>query len=218
MTLFDPGVQPNPAHLESLNPHQPEQTRSLTKMLCVPLIALLLLFTHSLSAQTTYGTILGNVTDPTGASVPSANVTLINVDTQERHAAISSNSGDYQFPNLIPGKYEVDFERSGFATVKRQGIVITVQASVRVDAKLQIGDVNQTVSIDTTLPLLETQPGSLGQLIEGKQVQEMPLNGRNVFNLLVLAPGVVPQGSTGGNPTLDVATLLLACFSPTVEI
>jgi hypothetical protein len=71
---------------------------------------------------------------------------------------------------------------------------------VRIDGKLQVGNVTETISVDTTTPLLETQPGALGQLIEGKQVQEMPLNGRNVFNLLILAPGVVPQGSTGGNP------------------
>lgn len=200
MMSLNAGVKSNPSHQESLNPHQTEQTRSLAKTLCASFIAFLLLFPCPSSAQSTYGTILGNVTDATGASIPAANVMLINTDTQERRTATSSNAGDYQFPNLVPGNYEVDFEKPGFATFKRQGIVITVQASVRIDAKMQIGDVNQTISIDTSLPLLETQPGALGQLIEGKQVQEMPLNGRNVFNLLTLAPGVVPQGSTGGNP------------------
>lgn len=114
--------------------------------------------------------------------------------------SVPSCSGDYQFPNLVPGTYELDFENAGFATLKRQNVQVTVQASVRIDAKLQVGNVTETVNVDTTSPILETQPGALGQLIEGKQVQEMPLNGRNVFNLLILAPGVVPQGSTGGNP------------------
>ena len=110
MTSLNPGVQTNPSHLESLNPLQTEQTRSLAKALCTSLIVLFLLLVHPSSAQTTYGTILGNVTDATGASIPAANVVLINTNTQERRTATSSNAGDYQFPNLVPGKYEVDFE------------------------------------------------------------------------------------------------------------
>src|SRR5882757_2708574 len=125
MTYLNSGVQTNPSHLES---DQPEQPRSFAKTLYASLIALFLLFTYPSSAQSTYGTILGNVTDSTGASIPATNVVLINTDTQERRTATSSNAGDYQFPNLVPGNYEVDFEKSGFATFKRQGIVITVQA------------------------------------------------------------------------------------------
>jgi hypothetical protein len=166
------------------------------------LFSILLLFTSVLpvAAQTTYGTILGTVTDASDAGIPGATVTLINTGTQERKQVQTNSSGDYQFANLIPGTYEVDCENTGFATLKRQNIQVTVQASVRIDGKLQVGNVTETISVDTTTPILETQPGALGQLIEGKQVQEMPLNGRNVFNLLILAPGVVPQGSTGGNP------------------
>jgi Carboxypeptidase regulatory-like domain len=200
MIFLNPEVRNNPFDLKSLNPHQTVLNLSHCARLFAALIVLFLLLAHPSGAQTTYGTILGNVTDSTGASIPDANVTLINTDTQARRIATSSSEGDYQFPNLIPGNYEVDFEKQGFAISRREGIVVTVKASIRVDAKMQIGDVNQTVSIDTTMPLLETEPGALGQLVEGKQVQEMPLNGRNVFNLLILAPGVVPQGSTGGNP------------------
>jgi hypothetical protein len=169
-------------------------------ILFASLVVLFLLITHPSVAQTTYGAVVGDVTDATGASVPGANITLINTDTQARRLTVSGSEGDYTLPNVPPGNYEVDFEKPGFATFKRQGVVVTVKASVRVDAKLSIGDVNQMVSVDTTMPLLETEPGALGQLVEGKQVQEMPLNGRNVFNLLILSPGVIPQGSTGGNP------------------
>lgn len=163
-------------------------------------VALLMLSFISAPAQTTYGTILGSVTDSSDANIPGATVTLINTGTQERKQIKADSSGNYQFANLIPGTYEVDFVNPGFATLKRQNIQVTVQASVRIDGKLQVGNVAETINVDTTSPIIETQPGALGQLVEGKQVQEMPLNGRNVFNLLILAPGVVPQGSTGGNP------------------
>ncbi len=86
---------------------------------------------------------------------------------------------------LIPGTYEVDFENPGFATLKRQNIQVTVQTSVRIDGKCQqIGNVNETISVDTTTPSPGTQPGALGQLIEGKQVQEMPSTGETFLIFL----------------------------------
>lgn len=164
---------------------------ALVLFLCTPL---------RLVAQTTSGSILGTVTDPSGAVIPGGSVTLINSGTDEKRTVQSSNSGDYTFVNVLPGTYEVDFAQNGFQTYKRQNVLVTVTAAVRIDAKLQVGNVSQVVSVNTAPPALDTEPGALGQLIEGKQVEEMPLNGRNVFNLLILAPGVVPQGSTGGNP------------------
>ena len=150
--------------------------------------------------QSTFGSILGTVTDSTGAVIPDATVTLTNLETRETRTSRSDSNGNYQFPNLLPGAYSVVFEKGGFSQLKRDSITVVVQEAARIDAKLPVGDVTTTVSVDTQAPIIETQPGSLGQLVEGKQVQEMPLNGRNVFNLLLLAPGVVPQGSTGGNP------------------
>lgn len=111
------------------------------------------------AAQTTYGTILGRVTDASDAGIPGASVTLINTGTQERRTVNASSSGDYQFPNLVPGTYELDFENAGFTTLKRQNVQVTVQASIRIDAKLQVGNVTETVNVDTTSPILETQPG-----------------------------------------------------------
>jgi hypothetical protein len=151
-------------------------------------------------AQTTSGTILGIVTDSSGAAVPAANVTLTNVDTQVTNTATSDENGAYQFANIPPGNYTVDIEKNGFARQKRGPATLQVQGSLKVDATLQVGDVAQTVTVNTTVPIVETQPGSLGQTVEGKVVQQMPLNGRNVLNLLELAPGVVPQGSVSGNP------------------
>ena len=151
-------------------------------------------------AQSTYGSLLGTVGDASDAAIVGVKITLTNLGTADKRTTESDASGNYRFVNLQPGTYSVDFEKTGFGHLKRDSIAVVVQSAVRVDASLKIGDVTQTVNVDTAAPIIETQPGSLGQLVEGKQVQEMPLNGRNVFNLVVLAPGVVPQGSTGGNP------------------
>jgi hypothetical protein len=151
-------------------------------------------------AQTTSGTILGIVTDNSGAAVPGANVTLTNVDTEVKNTATSDGNGAYQFVNMPPGNYTVDIEKTGFAHQRSGPAALEVQGSLKIDATLQVGDVAQTVTVNTTVPIVETQPGSLGQTVEGKVVQQMPLNGRNVLNLLELAPGVVPQGSVSGNP------------------
>ncbi|HEY4051147.1 MAG TPA: TonB-dependent receptor [Acidobacteriaceae bacterium] len=170
------------------------------QVLFVTSIAFFILLGRSSSAQTTFGTILGTVIDQTGSAVAGATVTLTNLGTSDKRTDQSDSSGNYQFVNLVPGNYSVDFEKTGFNHLKRDLITIVVQAAVRVDTTLQVGDVKQTVTVDTVAPIIETQPGSLGQMVEGKVVQEMPLNGRNILNLVALAPGVVPQGSVSGNP------------------
>ncbi len=153
-----------------------------------------------LTAQTTFGSILGTVTDQSGAAIPGVTVTLTSLTTQTKVNAQTNSTGNYQFLNLEPTSYAVDFEKSGFNHLKRTSITVPVQAAVRVDATLQVGAVNQTVDVTAEAPIIETEPSALSSLVEGKQVQQMPLNGRNVFNLLELAPGVIPQGSVIGNP------------------
>src|ERR1700753_2794271 len=106
-------------------------------------------------AQTTSGTILGIVTDNTGAAVPGANVTLTNVDTQVKNTATSDDNGAYQFVNIPPGNYTVDIEKTGFAHQKRGPAALQVQGSLKIDATLQIGDVAQTGTVNITVPLVE---------------------------------------------------------------
>ena len=107
--------------------------------------------------------------------------------------ANSNGSGDYQFIDLVPGNYKVDVALAGFKHFTRLNVVVQVQGSTRVDAALQVGDVNQTVEVSSAPPLLETQQATVGQMVTGRAVTELPLNGRNVFNLLELAAGVVPR-------------------------
>jgi len=155
---------------------------------------------RALPAQTFFGSMIGTVSDASGAAVPDASVTLINTGTSERRAAQTDALGSYQFVNLVPGAYRLEIEKAGFRRLTRDQIQVQVQATVRIDAAMQVGEVTQTLEVSAATPLLQTENSSLSQVVEGRTVQEMPLNGRNVLNLISLVPGVVPQGSTSGNP------------------
>ena len=103
--------------------------------------------------------------------------------------------------NLVPARYRVDIESSGFRRATHDQVIVEVQSAVRLDAALQVGDVEQTVEVSSQSPLLQTETTSLGQVVESRRVLEMPLNGRNVLSLVALVPGVVPQGLSQINPT-----------------
>lgn len=149
-----------------------------------------------LIAQLVNGSLVGTITDPSGGIVPGTSVTLTNLGTSEQKATTTDSNGGYQFLSLLPGTYRVEIEKNGFKKIVRQPIDIQVQTATRVDATLQVGDVQQTVNVTAETPLLQTQTASLGSTVEGRLVQEMPLNGRNIMNLVALAPGVVPQGTS----------------------
>ena len=155
-----------------------------------------------LAAQSFYGSIVGTVTDRSGAVITGAAVTLTNTGTSEKRSALSDAAGNYQFVNLVPGRYRVDVEQPGFKRLTRDQILVEVQGAIRVDAVLEVGETGQVVEVLAESPLLQTETSSLGHLVESRAVQEMPLNGRNVLNLVALAPGVVPGGQSMANPTM----------------
>ena len=159
-----------------------------------------LLWAHGLAAQSFYGSIVGTVTDQSGAIVPGATVTLTNAGTGERTIRQSNSSGIYEFLELIPAAYSMDFEKQGFKHLTRTQIQVRVNSTVRADVSLAVGQVTENVQVTSETPLLQTESAELSQVIEGRQVQDTPLNGRNIFNLVALAAGVVPLGSTMGAP------------------
>ena len=151
--------------------------------------------------QSFYGSIIGTVIDQSAAAVPQANVTLTNLKTAERRVMQTDDSGNYQFVNLVPGEYKVEVEKTGFRRFGREPITVEVQSAVRIDVPMQVGDVSQTIEVTAQTPLLETENASLGHVVEARKVLEMPLNGRNIFGLVALVPGVVPGGQSGTTPT-----------------
>ena len=166
-----------------------------TLVLC---IALVLCFSPFLEGQATYGTITGAVTDPTGAAVPDAQVTLTNVGTGEKRTQPTGADGLYNFVNLIPGEYRIDVEKQGFKHFTRASVVVQVNQTAKIDAVLAVGQVSETVEVTSETPLLQTETSSLGQVVDQRKANELPLNGRNIYNLTTITPSVVPQGNTIG--------------------
>jgi hypothetical protein len=158
------------------------------------------LFGEPLAAQTSYVSIAGSVSDASGAAIADAQVTLTNLATTEKRVSQSGADGLYDFVNLLPGRYSIVAEKTGFKRVTRPELIVEVGQAVRIDITLQVGDVNQTIEVTSETPLLQAETSSIGQVVEERKANELPLNGRNVFNLITLAPSVVPQGSSGGTP------------------
>lgn len=152
-------------------------------------------------SQTFYGTVVGSVQDSTGAVIPGAGVTLTNLATGEQRVQETSTAGLYRFVNLVPGQYRLEARSEGFKQFSQEPVVVEVEASIRIDPVMEIGEVTEVVEVVSQTPLLQSQTSSLGQVVESRKVTETPLNGRNVLNLVALAPGVVPQGQSMQSPT-----------------
>ena len=178
----------------------PCQTATATRRLTL-FCALIMMLTSAAFSQNITGSILGTVTDTTGASVSSANITIVNIATGERRAALTANSGEYQVLNLQPGQYSLDIEGTGFKRYTRTPIEVQVDQATRINAQMVIGSLTEQITITADAPIIQSENASLGQVVQGRAITEIPLNGRNVLALVGLVPGVVPQGSSGGNLT-----------------
>ena len=173
--------------------------------LALQLAALVMIWISALSvqAQSSYGAITGTVTDTSGAVVAGAEVTLVNLGTNEAKTAQSGTSGEYRFVNLVPSNYKVAVEAKSFKRFEVGSVAVQVDNTVRVDAQLQIGATTETVEVTTETPQLQTESGSVSSEVEGEVVQQMPLNGRNAMNLVALVPGVVPGNYTAGSASFN---------------
>jgi hypothetical protein len=158
------------------------------------LLSVVLILTSSLSlhGQSTYGTVDGSVTDPSGAALPGAQVTLTNKGTQEKHTQVTGGEGSYQFVNVIPGEYRLDIEKSGFKHFARPNVTVQVQQDTHIDAALTVGQVSETVEVTSESPLLQAETSSLGTVVEERKANELPLNGRNIFNLITISDPAHP--------------------------
>jgi hypothetical protein len=153
----------------------------------------------SVQAQTNYGTIVGTVTDSSGASLANATVTVTNNGTAATQTTTTGASGTYNFINLNPGSYSVTVTDTGFSTSTNNAIDVKIGGSTRVNVALTVGNVATSVTVNASQNDLQTDSASLSGVIEGQQVTESPLNGRNVMNLLDFVPGVTPGGGTQGS-------------------
>jgi hypothetical protein len=135
-------------------------------------------------------TLSGIVRDPSGALIPGASVRVINVDTQVAVTAETNSTGYYMVGNLIPGTYSTEVRKEGFKTAVRPPLTLEVAQSATVDFELELGQTSQEVSVHGTAPLVESTDATVGGVIGPTAMVELPLNGRNYFNLAELSPGV----------------------------
>src|SRR6266849_1982146 len=161
-------------------------------------ILLLLVFLSSpfgLAGQATEGSILGTVTDSSGAAVPQATVRVTSVETGAGRVSETSSTGEYVVTNLSVGSYTVAIEAKGFQRAVHPPVSITVKARMRVDAILQVGEVAQTLNVSGVTTLIKTDTAELGGVVSRQALQEVPNFGRNFLALAGLVPG-----STNGPP------------------
>jgi len=152
-----------------------------------------------LAAQQSTATILGTVTDSSGAIIPQATVQARNVETGAIQTATSDSAGRYRIADLAIGTYDVQSEKMGFESVVRKGVELTVGGQIVVDFSLPVGQLTQTVTVEGEVSAVETTSAALSNVVEPTQIRDLPLNGRNFEQLILLAPGVVTfQGISRG--------------------
>ena len=172
--------------------------KSFLLVLAVALMAL------PAAAQIDTGSIVGAVTDASGAVVPNVSVTATNVGTNLSVSTLTNELGQYVFNGLKIGTYKITAELAGFRKTVQTGIELHVQERLAVNLTLQVGAVAETVEVSGAPPLLSTQSADMGQTVATRQVVDQPLNGRRYADLSLLAVGVVPRPSPGpgqGNPS-----------------
>jgi hypothetical protein len=162
-----------------------------------------LLSSHCASAQTLYGSVVGTVTDLSGAVVPQASVTATNVATSEARTATSNQSGDYSLSTLPAGNYVVRIAKSGFRTFEAKGVNVVINTTARVDAALGVGTESQTVTVNADTAELETDNIDVHGLVSSEELAELPQPTRTYEGLIGLLPGVTPPTAfwAGGGGT-----------------
>jgi hypothetical protein len=147
----------------------------------------------ALFAQAT-AQLTGTVIDNTGAAIAAAEVTVSGIGTGLERRATTNDFGSYSIPFLPPGDYRITVQKTGFRQVTRDNVRLEVNQTARVDFTLEIGAVTETVEVTGSIPLLESDTSAVGQVIETKAIEDLPLNGRNFVQLAILGPGVVGVG------------------------
>src|SRR2546422_4655643 len=155
--------------------------------------------TASLQAQLNRGILEGIVTDPQGAVIPAVEVTVTAVDTNVSVPTKTNSAGYFRAVDLVPGKYRAHFVVSGFSPLDITEIQVSAGQIIRADAQLRLGGTEQTVQVTAEAPLIETAATNFSTTVDTQTIQEIPLAGRDLQQLVFLVPGVVGAGPPGSN-------------------
>lgn len=149
------------------------------------------------SSQSFNASIIGNVTDATGAAIPNVSITAVNVSTNAKVETRSDGTGRYIITPLQPGVYRLEASNPGFKKFIQSGIELAVGQQARVDIPLAIGEVTENVTVEASVSTIETTTSTIGKVVSNKAILNLPLNSRNIYSLIYLTPGVA--GSIGNN-------------------
>ena len=153
-------------------------------------LVLAIAFAAMITAQVERGSIVGTITDKSGAVTPGVEVIVTNESTNAAVVVRTDESGNYAAVNLLAGSYTVSAKNIGFSNQVFKGFVLQVGQEARLNIVLEVGAVEQVVEVDAVAPLLQTENASVGQVISPEPIAALPLNGRNFVQLAILAPGV----------------------------
>ena len=147
-------------------------------------------------AQSTNASLAGRITDPVNALIVDAKVAAISAGTNIRYEDITNGSGEYYLGSLPPASYRLEIEKSGFKKLIKPGVVLHVQDALRIDLQMTLGDVSETVTVESGAPLVNSESATVSTVINRTFVENVPLNGRSFQTLIQLTPGVVLTPST----------------------
>ena len=172
--------------------------RLVRRLGAVCAVAILLLASCcALQAQSAEGTILGHITDPSGAALGNAEVVITNIDTNIKFTAKSNSFGDYQFVNITPGHYNIAVADAGFKSAQAKSVQLDVQATLRQNFTLQLGESTESVTVSADAQMIQADNATQGSVIESKAIEALPISGRDFTNLLKLQGGATQvQGSS----------------------
>lgn len=192
-------------------PNYSTQCRKLLKLASLVLGSLVLIALFSMAGfgqNISSGSVIGTVTDPSGAVVPDASVIATNTATNTQSKTTTNSAGHYAFPNLDPGTYNFKITKQGFQTALVQGQAVAVGKQLTEDISMTVGQVTQEVTVETTGTELQTLNSTVGNDVTGVALSSLPSLGRDVSTFAVLQPGVSPDGSVAG-AVVDQSTFML---------
>src|SRR5438067_7104520 len=165
-----------------------------TKVFWIFLIAAVFVFPSAAICQVSRASIVGTITDASGAIIPGVTITVTNVGTNQTRQVVTNEQGNYEVPLLPIGDYRVTAELPGFKTEVRQGITLEVGDRLRVDLQLVVGNVGEHVEVTSEAPLIKTEDAAMSAVMDRRKVVDLPLNGRDFTQLAYLIPGAfVPR-------------------------
>src|SRR5262245_46359470 len=141
----------------------------------------------------------GRVNDESGAVLPGVTVTATQSDTGFSRTAVTDGNGTYSMPNLPTGPYRLEMSLQGFRTYVQTGIVLQVGATPTINAVMAVGNLEETVSVEAAAPLVDVRSAGISEVVDQERIVELPLQGRQVTDLIVLAGAAVNTGNVGGN-------------------